>query len=73
VINNRTYIFIKKNGIIRDPESGSRLKKIITLGIGIEKKYMTRDRAGLKTHSVLEHWVGSYPGDLSSKIFQTQS
>ena len=34
---------------------GSGLKKIITLGIGIEKKIMSRDRAGLKTHPVLEH------------------
>jgi hypothetical protein len=33
------------------------LKKIKTLGIGIEKIYMTRDPAGsgLKTHPVLEH------------------
>ena len=39
-------------------KTGSGLKKNITLGIGIEKKIMSRDRAGpgLKTHPVLEHW-----------------
>jgi hypothetical protein len=40
-------------------KTGSSGKKIITLEIGIEKKYTTRDRAGsgLKTHTALEHWL----------------
>ena len=51
MINNRTYIFIKKNGIIRDPESGSG-------EIRIEKNYNTRDRAGSGLKKIITLGIG---------------